>query len=185
MAEYKPTSSEESSTEDNIESQKVKNKVNKGCLLGCFGSSFLAIIASIFVIPMFNGVQQRAKISYAQNTLVNIVKECIIRSSQDLSTNFIDIKLIGEYNKNSNIYVIESLEGDSCFQVIANLKYGSEYQKKYLIESGYTNFAIIYSPESNLIFKSCEDPSKYGCTKRASTYIWGGDWIWPWSNGYR
>ena len=94
MAEYKPKSSEESSQEENIESNKVEKKSKKGCLLGCIGSTAFLTIISALIIPQFANVKFNARIDYVQQTMVNIVKTCIIRESKGLSTKFLDIQYL-------------------------------------------------------------------------------------------
>ena len=120
MAEYKSTTSEESSQEDNVESNKVEKKSKKGCLLGCIGSTaFLAIISSL-IIPQFAYIKPNAEIGAVLNTMVNIVKTCIVRESEGLSTEFSDIQyLLDEFNRYTKAYKIEPCgEGNSCFNLV-------------------------------------------------------------------
>ena len=81
MAEYKPTTSEESSQEENIESSKVEKKYKKGCLLGCIGlPAFLAIISALIVPNLNIGLwPMSANSSRAKNVLVIAMKNCNIK----------------------------------------------------------------------------------------------------------
>ena len=164
MAEYKPTSSEESSQEENIKSNKVEKKSKIGCLLGCIGSTaFLAIISAL-IIPEIVYVQPKAEIAGVQNTMLNIVRTCAARDSEGLSTKFSDIKyLIDEYNGFLRAYKIEPYEGgDSCFELIASL---NGYKFSFDTLERMTWFTFIYDPETGVKTKKCKDPSRIGCKK--------------------
>ena len=163
MAEYKPTSSEES-LEENIESSKVEKKSKKGCLLGCIGSTaFLAIISSL-VIPQFTYIKPNAEIGAVLNTMVNIVKTCVVRESEGLSTEFSDIQyLLDEYNRYTKAFKIEPYgDSNSCFNLVGNPKYewgGSDEENKF------TWFSINVDPNTGLVTKKCGNPSALQCKK--------------------
>ena len=164
MAEYKSTTSEESSKEDNVESNKAEKKSKKGCLLGCIGSTaFLAIISSL-IIPQFVYIKPNAEIGAVLNTMVNIVKTCIVRESEGLSTEFSDIQyLLDEYNRYTKAYKIEPYgDVNSCFNLVGNPKYewgGSGEENKY------TWFSINVDPNTGLVTKKCGNPSALQCKK--------------------
>ena len=164
MAEYKPTSSEESQTEENIESQKRKKKINKGCLFGCIGLPAFFAIVSALITPYFVNTQPEAEIALVQNTMLNIVKTCAVRDYEGLSTKFSDIQyLIDEYNGFKRAYKIEPYEGgDSCFELIASL---NGYKFSFDTLERMTWFTFIYDPETGVKTKKCKDPSRIGCKK--------------------
>ncbi len=164
MAEDKPTSSEESSQEENIESYKVEKKSKKGCLLGCIGSTAFFAIVSALIVPKFSNVKPEAEIAGVLNTMVNIVKTCAIRDSEGLSTKFSDIQyLIDEYNRFTKAYKIEPYEGgDSCFDLIGSVK-GDKFSFDTLEKM--TWFTINYDPETGVLTRKCKDSSKLGCRK--------------------
>tara|TARA_A100000164_G_C21728917_1_gene686555 strand:+ start:193 stop:699 length:507 start_codon:yes stop_codon:yes gene_type:complete len=164
MAEYKPTSSEDSLSEENIESQKGEKKINKGWLFGCIGLPAFFAIVSALVIPEIVYVQPKAEIALVLNTMINIVKTCAVRDSEGLSTKFSDIQyLIDEYNGFSRAYKIESYGvGDSCFELVGSL---NGYKFSFDTLEKMTWFTINYDPETGVITKKCKDSSKFGCRK--------------------
>ena len=166
MAEYKPTTSEESSQEENIESSKVKKKSKKGCLLGCIGATaFLAIISAL-IVPQFVNVKPNAKVSYLLNTMIYIVKTCAIREGEGLSTGFSDIQyLIDEYNNRAGTraFTIDPYVGDdSCFNLVGNPKYEWNFSDG---ENKFTWFSINIDPNTGLVTKKCGNPSALQCKK--------------------
>ena len=122
MANYKSANSEESSQEENIESNKAEKKSKKGCLLGCIGSTAFLSILSALIIPQFATVKFKAPIIALQYTMVNIMKTCLVRKSEGLSTEFSEIQyLADEHNNNrhSRLYKIEPYgDGNSCFNLV-------------------------------------------------------------------
>ena len=164
MAEEKPTSSEESSQEEKIESNKVEKKSKKGCLLGCIGSTAFLTILSALIIPQISYLNPKAEIALVRNTMVNIVKTCAVRDSEGLSTAFSDIQyLIDEYNGFTRAYKIEPYqEGDSCFKLIGSL---NGYKFSFDTLEKMTWFTINYDPETGVLTKKCKDSSKLGCRK--------------------
>ena len=170
MAEYKPTSSEDSSQEENIKSNKVEKKSKKGCLLGCIGSTaFLAIISAL-IAPQFVDVRPKAKVAYLLNSMIDIVKTCAVREAEGLSTGFSDIQyLIDEYKNGggTRAFTIDPNVGDdSCFNLVGNPKYewgGSGEENKF------TWFSINLDPNTGLVTKKCGNPSALRC-KEGNTW---------------
>ena len=163
MAQYKPTSSEES-LEENIESSKVEKKSKKGCLLGCIGSTaFLAIISAL-IAPQFVNVKPNAKVSYLLNTMIYIVKTCAVREGEGLSTGFSDIQyLIDEYNNRTRAFTINPYVGnDSCFNLVGYPKYEQNFSNG---ENKFTWFSINIDPNTGLVTKKCGNPSALQCKK--------------------
>ena len=166
MAEYKPTTSEESSQEEIIESSKVKKKSKKGCLLGCIGSTaFLAIISAL-IVPQFVNVKPNAKVSYLLNTMIYIVKTCAVREGEGLSTGFSDIQyLIDEYNNSggTRAFTIDPNVGDdSCFNLVGNPKFA--WNDSYS-ENKFTWFSISIDPNTGLFTKKCGSPLALQCNE--------------------
>ncbi len=165
MAEYKPTTSEESSQEENIESSNVEKKSKKGCLLGCIGSTaFLAIISAL-IVPQFANVKPNAKVSYLLNTMIYIVKTCAVRESEGLSTGFLDIQyLIDEYNNGGTraFTIIPNVGDDSCFNLVGNPKFA--WNDSYA-ENKFTWFSISIDPNTGLFTKKCGNPLALRCNK--------------------
>tara|TARA_Y100000739_G_C20442937_1_gene388733 strand:+ start:169 stop:675 length:507 start_codon:yes stop_codon:yes gene_type:complete len=164
MAEYKPTSSEDSLSEENIESQKGEKKINEGCLFGCIGLPAFFVIVSALIPPYFVNTRPKAEIAGVHNTMLNIVRTCAGRDSEGLSTKFSDIQyLIDEYNAFKRAYKIEPYEdGDSCFELIASL---NGYKFSFDTLERMTWFTFIYDPETGVKTKKCKDPSRIGCKK--------------------
>ena len=94
MAEYKPTTSEESSQEENIESSKLEKKSKKGCI-GCLGfTALIAILSAVLITPL-DDYSTKSKTNFIKNTIINIFDECTLKSKEGLSTRFSDTLIDG------------------------------------------------------------------------------------------
>ena len=160
MAEYKPTSSEESLSEENIESQKGEKKINKGCLLGCIGLPSFLVILTALIAPSFTNMMPKAETIFIKNTLVDIVKTCINRRIEGLSTEFSDIQyLIDEYKSSGKGFTINPYEDDNtCFNLVAYPLQGNGDPLR-------TWFSISSDFETGEVTKNCGDSSKIYCKK--------------------
>ena len=80
MAEYKPTSSEES-LEKNFESSKVEKKSKKGCFWDVFALTFFLAILSAISLPMFVGIKETPDHLLAKQTIVDFIRSCSIKKN--------------------------------------------------------------------------------------------------------
>ena len=157
MAEYKPTTSEESSQEENIESSKLEKKSKKGCI-GCLGFTALIAILSAVLITPFDDYSTKSKTNFIKNTIINIFDECTFRSKEGLSTRFSDINSLIDGSVGAiqaPDFQIEVFGADTCFNIIA---YPPDEDANEI-----TWFSIKLDPETRLIKRNCGDPSKFGC----------------------
>ena len=120
MTEYKPTISEESSQEENIESSKLEKKSKKGCI-GCLGfTTLIAILSAVLITPL-DDYSTKSKTNFIKNTIINIFDECTLRSKEGLSTRFSDINSLIDGSVGAiqaPDYQIEAIGADTCFNII-------------------------------------------------------------------
>ena len=157
MVEYRPTTSEESSQEENIEFSKLEKKSKKGCI-GCLGFTALIAILSAVLIPTFDDYSTKSKTNFIKNTIINIFDECTSRSKEGLSTRFLDINSLIDGSVGAiqaPDFQIEVFGADTCFNIIA---YPPDEDANEI-----TWFSIKLDPETRLIKRNCGDPSKFGC----------------------
>ena len=134
--------------------QKTKSNFLLGCgiVLAIPGFLFLfTILIPIFTVTIssFNSVSEKAKVSEVKNALTNGFKECVMRGSKKLSTNFTDaLSFSGNYKG----FKIQSIDPKSC--------YGAKAVSKNEI---YTWFEIEMDEDTGAVTKTCGDSSKLGC----------------------
>ena len=95
-------------------------------------------------------MSEKAKVSAVKNALANGIKECVMRGSKKLSTNFTDaLSFSGNYKG----FKIQSIDPNSC------------YKAKALPTKGTDNtwFEIDLNNETGEVSKTCGDSSKPGC----------------------
>ena len=115
----------------------------------------LAILSAV-AIPAFVGVQANARASAVKNGLVNGVKECVVRSSDNSTTDFTDAQsfatptafrgfTIGQFSGQGG--------GDTCYAATAT--------------AGDTNadstFHIVMNPTTGVVSRTCEENARAGC----------------------
>ena len=143
MEEYTSTSSQQSLSEENIESQKGEKKINKGCLFGCISfPAFLSIISAL-IVPLFQNLMPKAQTAFIKNTLVDIVKTCLYRRGEGLSTDLSDIQyLIDAYISSGDPdFDIQQCNSDNCFNLVAYLLQRNDDRLR-------TWFSISFNPET-------------------------------------
>ena len=135
---------------------KTKSNFLLGCgiVLAIPGFLFLfTILIPIFTVTIssFNSVSEKAKISAVKNALTNGFKECVMRGSKKLSTNFTDaLSFSGNYEG----FKIQSIDPNSCFKAKAFPVKGSKN----------TWFEInINNDRTGEFSKTCGDPTRTGC----------------------
>jgi len=96
-------------------------------------------------------VSEKAKVSAVKNALTNGFKECVMRGSKKLSTNFTDaLSFSGNYKG----FKIQSIDPNSCFKAKALPVKGTKN----------TWFEININNDGTGEFsKTCGDPTKTGC----------------------
>ena len=118
----------------------------------------LAILSAV-AIPAFVGVQSNGKASAVKNGLVNGVKECAVRASDDKTTAFADAQSFANttafsgYTLTKYNTVAGGAPADSCYGAKATAAAGS----------GLTDFTIEMDPSDGSIDKQCGDATKPGC----------------------
>jgi len=110
----------------------------------------LAILSAV-AIPAFVGVQANARASAVKNGLVNGVKECAVRDSDNKSTNFSDAK---SYS-NATAFNGFSLSGatSSCFAATAIASNSTQQ----------SDFTISMNSSTGDVTKQCNRNSLPGC----------------------
>ena len=98
----------------------------------------LAILSAV-AVPAFVGVQANARASAAKNGLVNGVKECVVRASDDKTTTDADAQ---SYAGNYNGYNILAGATASCYDAVAATKDGSStsYRINFHHSDGFLNW---------------------------------------------
>ena len=114
------------------------------------GTIFLILIGYPTFNNIFNGVADNTKSGGVRNGLVNGIKECIIRDSDGLSTNFYDVN---SYKIEYKFFNISPVNG-SCYSAKATPK--KNYDTWYKID---------FDKETGFSSKTCGDgfDKKYGC----------------------
>tara|TARA_Y100001978_G_C23375795_1_gene283107 strand:- start:95 stop:373 length:279 start_codon:yes stop_codon:yes gene_type:complete len=85
-----------------------------------------------------------------KNVLINGIKECIVRESNNQTTKFLDVtSFSGNYNYK---FKIQPIEANSCFKA-----------KAFPENNKDTWFEINRSEETFEVSKTCGDSSKPGC----------------------
>ena len=125
----------------------------------------LAILSAV-AIPAFNGVQANARASAVKNGLVNGIKECVIRQSDNQSVT--PHTVVQSFPGNYSGYTIGRWTGggriDSCYNAFAEADAAN---------TGEADFAIDYSASTGVATKWCEDGGFPGCDGSAGS---AGTW---------
>ena len=110
----------------------------------------LAILSAV-AIPAFIGVQANARASAVKNGLANGVKECVIRASDNLPTNFVDVQ---SFPGNYNGYTVSATTG-TCYAALAtnDANPGAE-----------ADFTISLNAATGEVTKTCSIASAPGCS---------------------
>lgn len=110
----------------------------------------LAILSAV-AIPAFVGVQANARASAVKNGLVNGVKECAVRDSDNKSTNFTDAKSFS----NTTAFNGFTLSGTStsCWAATATASSSSQQ----------SDFTISMNSSTGDVTKTCSRNSLPGC----------------------
>ena len=114
----------------------------------------LAILSAV-AIPAFNGVTAGARASAVKNGLVNGVKECAIRASDNQPTNNRQLAQSFAINNAYNGYVLggwtAGSANGSCYNALATAQ-----------NAGDTNFWINMD-SAGVVIKGCSNASFRGC----------------------
>ena len=112
----------------------------------------LAILSAV-AIPAFVGVQANARASAVKNGLVNGVKECVVRSADNLDTNFADAQSFANSTAFRGFTMGQASAGNTCYAAKAT--------------AGDTNadshFEISMNATTGAVTRTCSDNSKAGC----------------------
>ncbi len=107
----------------------------------------LAILSAV-AVPAFVGVQANARASAAKNGLVNGIKECVVRASDDKTTTDADAQ---SYAGNYTGYNILAGATATCYDAIAQPKTAAAQA----IESTFT---IGMDSSTGIVTKTCTNP---------------------------
>ena len=117
----------------------------------------LAILSAV-AIPAFIGVQANARASAVKNGLANGVKECVIRASDNLPTNFVDVQ---SFPGNYNGYTVTAVTGNTtCYAALGTNTANAGVE---------ANFQIVLNPATGAVTKTCSVDNAPGCSST-------GDW---------
>jgi len=115
----------------------------------------LAILSAV-AIPAFVGVQANARASAVKNGLVNGVKECVVRSSDNSTTDFTDAQsfatatafrgfTIGQFSGQGG--------GDTCYAATATAS----------DTNADSTFHIVMNPTTGVVTRTCTENARAGC----------------------
>ncbi len=113
----------------------------------------LAILSAV-AIPAFVGVQANARASAVKNGLANGVKECVIRASDDQTTDFADAQ---SFPGNYSGYEVKAVDGNTtCYAAFADAKANPTTE---------ADFQIVMNPATGNVEKTCSIANAPGCSK--------------------
>ena len=132
---------------------KLSPRIIKKLTISYWIISFLFWLAFLIaiVIPSFENVKANPPSTAVQNGLVNGIKECVVRDSDDKTTNFLDAPSFGG---NFSKFKIESLDPYSCYKA-----------KAVPTTNENTWFEISIDEDTGAATKTCGDSSKPGCNE--------------------
>ena len=136
---------------------KLSPRIIKKLTISYWIISFLFWLAFLIaiVIPAFENVKANPPSTAVQNGLVNGIKECVVRDSDDKTTNFLDAQSFSSSNFTG--FEIKPLNINSCFQAKAI--------PKVKFKNVNTWFEIKMNTATGEVAKKCGDQSKRGCNK--------------------
>ena len=109
----------------------------------------LAILSAV-AIPAFVGVQANARASAVKNGMVNGIKECVVRASDNKTTLFADAQA---FNGNYTGYGVAAVSGNTtCYAATATAT-----------NAGDSNFTIVMDTSDGSVAKTCTDVNASGC----------------------
>tara|TARA_Y100001978_G_scaffold200346_1_gene216441 strand:+ start:85 stop:600 length:516 start_codon:yes stop_codon:yes gene_type:complete len=111
----------------------------------------LAILSAV-AIPAFVGVRSNARASAVKNALVNGIKECVVRDSDDEDTAFALAQSFANVNAFQGYTLSEGADA-TCFSALATADAGS----------GLSNFSIEMNTQNGVVTKECSDVNGAGC----------------------
>ena len=129
------------------------NKKNTFNLL--VGLFILTVFAAIFIPAVYDPISPNVYSNQIKNELFTGIKECRLRNSNNLSTNFSDIRSFSALHSK---FKIQPIDPNSCFKA-----------KAIPNKEIYTWFEIVYDPETEEVLKTCGDSTKLGC-KEGNTW---------------
>ena len=117
----------------------------------------LAILSAV-AIPAFVGVQANARAAAVKNGLVNGVKECVVRSADNKSTDFSDAQSFANASAYQG-YTIEQVAivggtADTCYSALATADSDTD-----------ADFEIVMNPSTGVVTKTCTDDEAPGCNE--------------------
>ena len=112
----------------------------------------LAILSAV-AIPAFVGVQANARASAVKNGLVNGVKECVVRSADNLSTNFTDAQSFATAGAFRGFTLGQSTAGNTCYGATATA--GDT--------AADSTFTIVMNATTGAVTRTCTNNDRAGC----------------------
>ena len=121
----------------------------------------LAILSAV-AIPAFVGVQANARAAAVKNGLVNGIKECVVRSADNKSTNFADAQSFADAGAYQGYTVTvtsttvngQAVPSTSCYSALATADADTD-----------ADFEITMNPSTGIVLKTCSDSSAPGCNE--------------------
>ena len=113
------------------------------------------IFASVFWVGLINFNRVCVSDSVVKNQLINGAKECFVRDTEGLSTNFESVPS----------FKPESIRGLRNFKIIKTSKDSCFNARAVPEKKVFTWFEIDYNPVTKEVIKKCGDQSKRGCRK--------------------
>ena len=133
----------------------------------------LAILSAV-AIPAFVGVQANARASAVKNGLVNGIKECVVRSADNKSTDFADAQSFANANAYQGYTVSVIATKNSAGETISSTTSCYNAEATPDAERDAT-FTITMNPSTGEVTKTCDDDTAPGCNEATTT---DGDPTW-------
>ena len=110
----------------------------------------LAILSAV-AIPAFVGVRANARASAVKNGLVNGVKECFVRDTDNESIAFTDAQSFVNPNAFDG-FTLAAGSTDNCYSAVATAT-----------NEGDSNFTIVMNSNTGEVSRTCSDVNATGC----------------------
>ena len=100
--------------------------------------------------------------SGAKNVIINGIKECFLRDTKGLSTNFLDVPIF-KVKKIGGFYFLKPFRSNSCYSAQAQPKKTFSLFSLRFVERDLTWFSADFNSKTGEVSKICGDSSKPGC----------------------
>ena len=100
--------------------------------------------------------------SQAKNVISNGIKECLLRDTKGLSTNFLDVPSY-QVKRIGGFYFLKPFRSNSCYSAQAQPKKTFSLFSLRFVERDLTWFGADFNSKTGEVSKTCGDSSKPGC----------------------